>query len=53
MVYPIAGMVPTAREAGAIVVIINGEATGMDEIAHAVLRGSISDLLPRLVSVRG
>ena len=53
MVYPIAGMVPAAREAGAIVVIINGEATGMDEIAHAVLRGSISDLLPRLLSVRG
>lgn len=52
-VYPIAGMVPTAREAGALVVIINGEATGMDEIAHAVLCGSISDLLPRLLSVRG
>jgi len=48
-VYPIAAMVPTAKEAGARVVILNGEATEMDVIADAVLSGSISEILPRLV----
>jgi NAD-dependent deacetylase len=48
-VWPIAGVVPTAREAGARVVIVNAEPTEMDELAHAMLRGSISALLPRLV----
>lgn len=49
-VYPIAGVVPVARSAGARVVIVNAEPTEMDDLAHAVLRGSISDLLPRLVA---
>jgi NAD-dependent deacetylase len=48
-VYPIAGVVPVAREAGAKVVILNAEPTDMDGLADAVLRGPISDLLPRLV----
>jgi NAD-dependent deacetylase len=48
-VYPIAGVVPVAKRAGARVVILNAEPTEMDEIADAVLRGSISDILPRLV----
>ena len=48
-VYPIAGVVPTAKEAGARVVILNAEATEMDSLADVVLRGSISALLPRLV----
>lgn len=48
-VYPIAAMVPIAKESGARVVIVNGEATEMDGIADAVLRGSISEILPRLV----
>jgi NAD-dependent deacetylase len=48
-VYPIAGVVPVAREAGARVVIINAEPTAMDDLADAVLRGSISEILPRLV----
>ena len=48
-VYPIAAMVPIAKEAGARVVIVNGEATEMDALADAMLRGSISDILPRLV----
>jgi NAD-dependent deacetylase len=48
-VWPIAGVVPTAREAGARVVIVNAEPTEMDELAHAMLHGSISALLPRLV----
>jgi NAD-dependent deacetylase len=48
-VDPIAGVVPVAREAGAKVVILNAEPTDMDGLADAVLRGPISDLLPRLV----
>jgi NAD-dependent deacetylase len=48
-VFPIAGMVPLAREAGARIVIVNGEPTAMDDVADAVLRGSISAIVPRLV----
>jgi len=48
-VYPIAGVVPVAKEAGARVVILNAEPTEMDALADVVLRGSISALLPRLV----
>ena len=48
-VYPIAGVVPVSKEAGARVVILNAEATEMDALADVVLRGSISALLPRLV----
>jgi NAD-dependent deacetylase len=48
-VFPIAGMVPLAREAGARIVIVNGEPTAMDDVADAVLRGSISAIMPRLV----
>jgi len=49
-VYPIAGVVPVAKRAGARVVILNAEPTEMDGIADAVLRGSISEILPRLVA---
>jgi NAD-dependent deacetylase len=48
-VYPIAGVVPVAKRAGARVVIVNAEPTEMDALADVVVRGSISDLLPRLV----
>jgi len=48
-VYPIAGMVPVAKNAGARIVIVNGGATEMDALADALLRGSISAILPRLV----
>jgi NAD-dependent deacetylase len=51
-VYPVAGVVPIAKAAGARVVILNAEPTEMDELADAVLRGSISDVLPRLVPSR-
>jgi len=52
-VFPIAGVVPTAKQAGARVVILNAEPTAMDELGDAVLRGSIGALLPRLVGVDG
>jgi len=48
-VYPVAGMVPVARRAGAAVMIINAEPTGMDHLADIVLRGQIGEILPRLV----
>jgi NAD-dependent deacetylase len=49
-VYPVAGVVPAAKDAGARVVIVNADATAMDEVADAVLRGRIGDILPRLVA---
>lgn len=48
-VWPIAGVVPIAKEAGAQVVIVNAEPTEMDALADAVLRGPIGELLPRLL----
>ncbi|MEJ5254345.1 MAG: Sir2 family NAD-dependent protein deacetylase [Acidimicrobiales bacterium] len=48
-VYPVAGMVPHARRSGASVVIVNAEATEMDELADVVVRGSLSLILPQLV----
>jgi NAD-dependent deacetylase len=48
-VWPVAGVVPVAKDAGARVVILNAEPTEMDELADAVLRGSISTMLPKLV----
>ncbi len=50
-VYPIAGVLPLAREAGAKIVILNAEATPFDEIADAVFRDSISKVLPELLSL--
>jgi NAD-dependent deacetylase len=48
-IYPAAGMVPIAKEAGATLIIVNAEPTPFDPIADAVLRGSISEILPALV----
>lgn len=50
-VHPAAGLVPLARESGAQVVIVNAEPTPYDAIAAAVVRGSISDVLPPLVAL--
>jgi NAD-dependent deacetylase len=49
-VYPIAGVVPAARAAGAKVVIMNAQPTPLDGIADAVFRDLISDILPRLLA---
>ncbi len=48
-VYPIAEVVPVAKQAGAKVVIVNGSPTEMDDLADVVLRGPIGELLPRVV----
>ena len=47
-VQPVASMVPIAARAGAKVVIVNDQPTAMDELADAVLRGSIGTLLPEI-----
>ena len=47
-VYPAAGLVPLARDSGARLVIVNAEPTPYDGLADALLRGSISDVLPAI-----
>jgi len=49
-VFPVAGALPLAKEAGAKVVILNAEPTPMDGLADAVLRGSISETLPAVAA---
>ncbi len=48
-VYPIAGAVPAAKRAGAKVVIVNAQPTPFDDIADAVLRSEIGEILPRIL----
>jgi NAD-dependent deacetylase len=45
-VYPIAEAVPQAKAAGAKIVIVNAEPTPFDQIADAVIREPISEVLP-------
>jgi NAD-dependent deacetylase len=52
-VYPVAGAVPLAKAAGAKVVIVNAESTPFDDIADAVLRQPIGEILPVLCAQRG
>lgn len=47
-VYPVAGIVPAAKDAGARVVIVNGTETDMDPLADVIVRGSISEMLPKI-----
>ena len=51
-VYPVAGAVPLAKAAGARVVIVNAEPTPFDEIADAVMREPIGEILPALCGAR-
>jgi len=48
-VYPVAGAVPEAKAAGARVIIVNAEPTPFDDIADAVLREPIGQVLPRIL----
>jgi NAD-dependent deacetylase len=52
-VYPIAEVVPVAKQAGAAVVIVNAEETAMDMLADVVVRASIADVLARIVGADG
>jgi NAD-dependent deacetylase len=51
-VYPVASAVPAALSAGIRVVIVNAQPTPFDEMAHAVLRQPIGEVLPVLCGVR-
>jgi NAD-dependent deacetylase len=51
-VYPVAGTVPHAKAAGARVVIVNAEATPFDDIADAVIRQRIGDVLPAVCGLQ-
>lgn len=48
-VFPVANMVPIAKNFGADIVIVNGEPTGFDELASVIVRGSISEVLPAMM----
>ena len=45
-VYPVAGAVPLAKDAGARIVIMNAQPTAFDDVADAVLTMSIGEALP-------
>jgi NAD-dependent deacetylase len=45
-VYPVAGLVPEARAAGARVVIVNAQPTPLDDLADAVIAKPIAEVLP-------
>jgi len=47
-VYPAAGVVPLAKEAGARLVIVNAEPTPFDDLADVVLREPIGRVLPSI-----
>ncbi len=49
-VQPVATMVPLAHRLGKAVVIVNGSPTACDHLADVVVRGSISELVPRLLA---
>ena len=49
-VYPVAGVVPAAKSAGAKLVIVNAEPTPFDRIADAVLHKPIGEMLPALIA---
>jgi len=49
-VTPVAHLAPIAVDAGAALVIVNGSPTEYDHLADAVIRGSISEVLPQLVA---
>jgi NAD-dependent deacetylase len=48
-VYPVAGIVPLAKQSGSRLVIVNAEPTPFDSIADAVFHESIASVLPALV----
>jgi len=48
-VYPVAGTVEVARDAGAKIIIVNAQPTPFDDVAHATFDGSISEVLPAIL----
>lgn len=48
-VFPVANCVPIAKRSGAVVIIVNGQPTAMDQHADHLLVGQIADVLPTIV----
>lgn len=48
-VFPVANMVPIAKNFDADVIIVNAEPTGFDELATVLVGGSISAVLPAML----
>jgi NAD-dependent deacetylase len=53
VVYPAAGLVPLAVQAGAGLIIVNDQPTDFDRLADVVLRAPISEVLPLITSASG
>ena len=51
-VYPVAGVVPVAKRAGARLVIVNAEETAFDDLADVLVRAPIGDVLPTICGDR-
>ena len=49
-VYPAAGIPAAAARAGVPLVVVNAEATPLDSLAGAVIRGRAGEILPRVVT---
>ena len=49
-VYPIASVVPLAKSLGAKLIIVNGNPTVLDDLADVVIHGSISEILPEIIT---
>jgi NAD-dependent deacetylase len=49
VVYPAAALVPTAKEAGARLILINLEATEYDALADVAISGKAGEVLPEIV----
>jgi NAD-dependent deacetylase len=49
-VFPAAGLVPTAVQHGAVVIVVNGGPTEMDSLADVVVDGRIGECLPPMVA---
>jgi len=47
-VYPVAGAVEVARDAGARIIIVNAQPTPFDDVADTVFADSISEVLPKI-----
>lgn len=45
-VYPVAGLLPLAKDAGARVIIANAEPTPLDHLADAIISSPLGDVLP-------
>jgi NAD-dependent deacetylase len=47
-VYPVAGVVPSAKAAGAAIIIVNAQPTAFDDLADVRFANSISEILPQM-----